>query len=61
VFTRIITFIKEARLELRKVSWPTRAQTTRYTAAVILMSLVVAALLGGFDFLFTYLLNTFLL
>ncbi len=61
MFTRIITFIKEARLELRKVSWPTRAQTTRYTAAVILMSLVVAALLGGFDFLFTYLLNTFLL
>ncbi len=58
---RIITFLKEARLELKKVSWPTRTQTIRYTVAVVLMSLVLAAFLGGFDFLFTYLLNTFLL
>ena len=58
---RIITFLKEARLELRKVSWPTRTQTVRYTVAVILMSLVIAAFLGAFDFLFTYLLNNFLL
>ena len=61
MFGRITTFLKEARLELRKVAWPTRTQTIRYTVAVILMSLVIAALLGGFDFIFTYLLNAFLL
>ena len=61
MFERIATFIKEARIELKKVSWPTRTQTIRYTVAVIVMSLIIAAFLGGLDFLFTYLLNTFLL
>lgn len=56
-----VTFIKEAHIELKKVTWPTRRQTIRYTAAVILMSLAVAALLGGFDVLFQFILNTFVL
>ena len=61
MFERIATFIKEARIELKKVSWPTQTQTVRYTVAVMVMSLAIAAFLGGLDFLFTYLLNTFLL
>ncbi len=58
---RIVTFLKEARIELKKVSWPTRNQTLRYTLAVIAMSLVVAAFLGGLDVLFQFILNTFVL
>ena len=58
---RIVTFLKEARIELKKVSWPTRNQTLRYTVAVIAMSLVVAAFLGGLDVLFQFILNTFVL
>lgn len=61
MLTRIITFLKEARIELKKVSWPTRRETLRYTLAVVLMSLAVAAFLGGLDFVFTFLLNTFVL
>lgn len=61
MFERIITFLKEARVELKKVTWPTRNQTTRYTVAVILMSLAVAALLGGLDVTFSFLLNSFVL
>ena len=61
MLTRITTFIKEARIELKKVTWPTRNQTVRYTVAVIAMSLAVAAFLGGLDMLFTFLLNTFVL
>ncbi len=59
--TQPITFLKEARIELKKVTWPTRRQTIRYTVAVIAMSLAVAALLGGFDVLFQFILNTFVL
>ena len=58
---RVITFLKEARLELKKVSWPTRSQTVRYTLAVIVMSLAVAAFLGGLDAVFAYLVNALLL
>jgi len=58
---RTITFLKEARIELKKVTWPTRNQTLRYTVAVIAMSLAVAAFLGGLDALFQFILNTFVL
>ena len=58
---RIIAFIKESRIELAKVSWPTRGQTIRYTLAVILMSLGLALFLGGLDASFTYIIKKFVL
>lgn len=61
LFTKITTFLKEVRLEMKKVNWPTRKETTRYTLIVIGVSLVVAAFLGGLDFIFTTLLNKFVL
>ena len=57
----ILTYLREARIEIRKVSWPTRQQTIRYTVAVVVMSLVVAAFLGGLDFGFKTILNRVLL
>ena len=56
-----VEFLKEVRLELKKVTWPTREETIRYTAAVIGFSLVVAAFLGGLDFLFSWLLSEFVI
>ena len=45
---------------MKKVNWPTRAETLRYTVTVILVSLGVAAVLGAFDFIFTSILQTFI-
>jgi len=50
---KVITFIKEAREELKKVSWPTREQTVRYTGLVIGVSLAVALFLGILDMIFS--------
>ena len=61
MFNRLITYFREARLELKKVSWPSRSNTIRYTVAVIFMSLAVAGFLGGLDALFTYLLHVFVI
>jgi len=61
MFSKIITYLKEVKLEIRKVNWPTRQQTTRYTLIVLGISAIVAIFLGGLDFLFTYLLNAFIL
>lgn len=58
---KITTFIKEARAELRKVNWPTREQTVKYTALVIGLSLVVAVFLGALDYVFEYILRTFVI
>ncbi len=54
---KIIVFLKEVRLEAKKVNWPTRQQALRYTLVVVGVSLAVAIFLGGIDFLFTLLLN----
>lgn len=45
-------YIKETQVEMRHVTWPTRSQAINYTIVVILISLVVAAILGLFDGIF---------
>ena len=53
MFSKIITFIKEVLLELKKVNWPTKKEALNHTIIVIGISLAVAAFLGGLDLLFT--------
>jgi len=57
---KIINYIKASIEELKKVTWPTKKETYRYTVLVIVVSLVVAAYLGGLDYLFTLGLRDFL-
>ncbi len=61
ILTKIITFLKEVKLELKKVNWPTRQETIRYTLIVIGVSTGVAIFLGGLDFLFTIILDKLVL
>jgi preprotein translocase subunit SecE len=57
---RAIQFLKEVRVELKRVTWPTRQEAIKHTLVVIGLSLAVAAFLGGLDFLFSWLLNEFI-
>ena len=50
VFSRAAEFVREVKVELKKVTWPTRKQTTGTTIVVILFVFVVAAFLGLFDY-----------
>lgn len=61
MFERFTTFLKESRVELQKVTWPSRQDTVRYTLTVIVISAAMALFLGGLDYLFQYTLNTFIL
>jgi preprotein translocase SecE subunit len=45
---------------MKHVSWPTPKQTFVFTAVVIALSLITAAYLGFFDWLFTSLLQVFI-
>ena len=56
----LINYFKETKEEMNHVSWPTRHQTIVYTALVILISIIVAALLGVFDALFTKIVGLFI-
>jgi preprotein translocase subunit SecE len=42
-------FIQEARMELRKVVWPTRQETIQITFVVTLMILAMSVILWGID------------
>ena len=60
VMNKIINYIKASIEELKKVTWPTKKETYLYTVLVIVISLVVAAYLGGLDYIFTLGLKDFL-
>jgi len=58
---KITNFLKEVRLEMKKVNWPTRQETLRYTLIVIGISVATAIFLGGLDYIFTILRERFIL
>ncbi len=58
---KIITFLKEVKIELKKVNWPTKQETIKYTLIVIGTSLAVGIFLGGLDFIFTWMISKFII
>ncbi len=59
IIKKIIRFLSEVKVELTKVTWPSRQQTIKDSFIVIFISLVTAAFLGGVDFLFSFLVKEF--
>lgn len=57
---KIINYFKSAFAEIKKVSWPSRKETFQYTVLVIGLSLAVAAVLGGLDFVFNLIIQKLL-
>jgi preprotein translocase subunit SecE len=47
---KIIRFLKEAKIELKKVTWPTPRQTLASTSVVIIVVIIVSIFLGIVDF-----------
>ncbi len=58
--SKITNYLKETRAEFKHVNWPTRQQTIMFTVIVIVISGVVAYLLGFFDSIFSKILVRFL-
>lgn len=61
ILGKILLFLKEVRLETKKVNWPKRQDTIKSTVIVVLFSVAVALLLSLFDLGFTSLLKRFIL
>jgi len=60
VIERTNTFFKEVYVELRKVTWLSRREVLRYTLIVLAVTIVVAAFLGGLDYLFSTAIQKFI-
>jgi preprotein translocase SecE subunit len=50
--TRPREFLHEVNVEMRKVAWPTRAETANYSIVVLVTLIVVGALIFGLDYVF---------
>lgn len=50
---KVKVFFKEVWVELKRVSWLSRKDVLRYTLIVLAVTVIVAAFLGGLDFIFT--------
>ncbi|MBN1483145.1 MAG: preprotein translocase subunit SecE [Chloroflexia bacterium] len=50
---RLMQFLRDARAEIRRVIWPTPAETRNLTALVILLSVALGLLMGFFDWAFS--------
>ncbi len=53
----VVSFFREAKEELQKVTWPDRKTTAKYTAIVVIASLSVGIVIGGIDYLLTRILE----
>jgi preprotein translocase subunit SecE len=49
MFKKIFKFLREVRLEMKKVTWPTRKEVTGSTTVVIVTVIIVAIYLGIVD------------
>ncbi len=52
----ITTYLRESKEEAKKISWPSRKDTLKYSAIVLALTILVAAMFGTLDFLFSLLL-----
>ncbi len=56
---KIVLYLKEVKNELKEVVFPTSSQTIIYTVIVIMISVLVALMLGGIDLGLREILTTF--
>ena len=60
IVSKLVSFLKEVKLEMKKVNWPTKKETFKYTLIIIGLSVAVAVFLGSLDFIFSTILNKFI-
>lgn len=59
MFEKLKNYLKESRLEMRRVNWPTKQKTIYLTFVVVGVSFIFAFYLGLLDFIFIYILSKF--
>jgi preprotein translocase subunit SecE len=54
--SKLTTYLKDSKEEAKKISWPNRKETIKYSTIVLGLTILVAAMFGMLDFLFSQLL-----
>lgn len=51
MISKITNFLKEVKVEMKKVNWPTKKETLRYVLIVLGSTFVIASFLGLLDYI----------
>jgi preprotein translocase subunit SecE len=60
LFEKIRTFLKEVKIEMKKVTWPSREDLTNYTTVVLFVVLIMSIFIGIVDKIMGIFLEIFL-
>ncbi len=52
ILNRLVKYLREVRLELKKVQWPSRREFTVYTGVVVFAVLLFGIIFWGLDTIF---------
>ncbi len=58
-YEKVRTFLKEVKIEVKKVTWPNRDELTNYTMVVIFIVVLISAFIGVIDKIFGLFLEMF--
>jgi preprotein translocase subunit SecE len=58
--SKVLVWGDEVVVEIRKVVWPSKKDTTGMTVVVIVMVLISSLIIAAFDFLSGYIINYFI-
>jgi preprotein translocase subunit SecE len=60
MFAKITEFLREVRVELKKVTWPSRKETMASTVVVLITVIISAIYLGLVDYILSKIIRVFL-
>lgn len=57
----VIDFLKATKAEMKHVSWPSQRRSVVLTVLVVVITFALAGFMGGLDYIFTRLLDFYIL
>ena len=49
---KLTAYLRDSKEEIKRISWPSRKDITRYSVLVIVLTILTAAFSGGLDIVF---------
>ena len=52
--TKSLTYLRDVRVELRKITWPTMADLRQHTVAIVIVVTIIGVIIGLMDWFFSF-------
>ncbi len=52
--TKSLTYLRDVRVEVRKITWPTMADLRQHTVAIVIVVTIIGVIIGLMDWFFSF-------